>query len=179
MGDNTFDIVLLTKGLQACSSICAPPFARSDHSSQMVDVAYMYNPKRASTYLCGFTKNYNKTNFDLVQQLLAQVDWSVIFENAADVDDYVMRFNKIFKETVDNYTLVCKIFKKHKQRYPKHLKKLIHLKRREWEKEHQIKNYVLYKVCCKRVTHATNEFHHHSENQLFSSQGQQTVLYIC
>ena len=45
----------------------------------------------------------------MLQQLQAQV---VIFENTADVDDYVLHFNQIFKETVDNYIPACKIFKK-------------------------------------------------------------------
>ena len=146
-GDNILDILLLTKGLQACSPICVPPFARADHSIEQVDLAYKYNPKRTSTYHCGFTKNYSKTNFHMVQQLLAQVDWSVIFANAADVNNYVERFNKIFKETIDNNTPVCKIFKKHKQRYPKHIMKLIYSKRCEWKKAREFKNYALYKVC--------------------------------
>ena len=63
----------------------------------------------------------------MVEQLLAQEDWSVIY--AADVDDYMVRFNKIFKETFGNYTPVLQIFKKHKQHHSNHIMKLIHLKR--------------------------------------------------
>ena len=44
--------------------------------------------------------------------------------------------------------------------------KLIHLKRCEWKKARQFKNYALHKVCCKR---AINEFHRHSENQLLAA----------
>ena len=69
------DIVLLTKGLQACSQMCVSLFAHSEHSGSQVNIVYMYNPKRASTHYCGFTKNYNKTKFDMVQQLLTQVDY--------------------------------------------------------------------------------------------------------
>ena len=38
-------------------------------------------------------------------------------------------------------------------------------------KTHQFKNYALYKVCCKHVTHAINEFHCHSESQLLAAKG--------
>ena len=139
-GDDILDTALLTKGLQTCSPKCVPPCAHSDHWGRLVNLAYMYNPKRASTYHCSFTKNYNKTNFYMEQQLLARVNWSVILANAADVDDYVVRFKKIFKETIDNYIPVCKIFKKkHKQRCPKHIMKLIYSKRREWKKRASLK----------------------------------------
>ena len=66
-----------------------------------------------------------------MQQLLAQVDRSVTCAKADNIDDYVVYFNKISKETVDNYTPVCKMFKKHIQHYPKQKIKLIHLKRHE------------------------------------------------
>ena len=37
-GNNILDIVLLNKGLQACSLMCVPPFACSDHSGLLVDI---------------------------------------------------------------------------------------------------------------------------------------------
>ena len=40
-GDNILNEVLLTKSLQACSPLCVPPNAHSDHSGQLVDIAYM------------------------------------------------------------------------------------------------------------------------------------------
>ena len=76
--------------------------------------------------------------------VLSQIDWSLCFNNCANFDYYAAKFNDTLLRALSNCTHHKPIYKR--RRLPKHVVRLLHIKKVRWQEAKRSGDYAIYKA---------------------------------
>ena len=76
--------------------------------------------------------------------VLFEIDWSLCFNNCANVDNYAAKFNDTLLRALSNCTHQKPIYKR--RHLPKHVVRLLHIKKVNWQEAKRSGNYTKYKA---------------------------------
>ena len=76
--------------------------------------------------------------------VLSQLDWSLCFNNCANVDNYAVKFKGTLLRALSNCIHHKPIYKR--RRLPKHVVRLLHIKKVSWQEAKRLSDYTKYKA---------------------------------
>ena len=108
------------------------PIAGSDNEGQLCQIHYSLNGSRHTTWK-------THTDYTLLNQLLLQVNWNVLFSGCNNTDECAERFYDFLLDAISKSSTRKKISRR--QRLPKHIVKLLRLKKKAWREAKKTNNY--------------------------------------
>ena len=174
-GSATLDLVLVSDNVCAESCLQLPPIAGSDHLTQNFHIKVHQDIRLSSVGLpCNESSvSYNQLDLscidvDRTNQLLFSVDWNTIFSGSTEIDTMVSVFMKILWDIFNITAPFKRPFKRHPQRLPKAILRLIWRKRKAWKSFTKTGNRAPYAESCRMVKLSINKFHADQEKKLLN-----------
>ena len=159
--------LIFTKSHFADSAVnTLPPVGGSGHAAQLIQLRTTFNNK-ASTMrkVMDYTK---------LGHVLSQIDWSLYFNNCANVDNYAAKFNDTCLRALSNCTHHKPIYKR--RRLPKHVVRLLHIKKVSWQEAKRSGDYTKYKAARITARAAIRRHRRNVESRLMYNNDQRTFF---
>ncbi len=156
-GAAVLDLVLVSSSFITSTVAILPPIAGSDHCAQLITVPELQSStvrERANRFV----------NYHQLALTLSNVNWSLFFVGCANVDDYANRFT----EFILSATAASSCFKPplKRQRLPKHVVRLLQLKRRMWTEGRRSGDFNQYKAAKRNARAAIRQHNRNIEYRL-------------
>lgn len=136
-----------------------PPIGGSDHSAQVIKL----------NYTCSETRKDLCADIDIqrLNYYLSLLDWNCLFTGCDNVDVYSTLFNNVLLANIK----ACTTYKcrTRRQRFPRHIVKLLHSKKKAWLKAKQTGELTNYIALRRTVRAAIRQHRRNLENKLVYS----------
>ena len=130
--DSFLDLVFVSSHFMNSVITNVAPISGSDHEGQLCKIHHSFNRSRHTTWK-------THTDYTLLNQFLLQVNWDVFFSGRNNTDKYAERFYGFFLDAISKSSTRKKISRR--QRLPRHIVKLLRLKKKAWRKAKKTNNY--------------------------------------
>ena len=153
------DPVYVSKHFIHSTILDLPPVAGSDHSAQLVKL--YVDKEYTGARLC------KRVDYEQLDKLLNQFDYTTMFIGCIDTDDFASRFN----ETLLNAVSTCSLYKPayRRQRLPRRIVQLLRAKQKKWLAAKRSGDFTAYKSSCVTVKAAIRSHRRNQESRLVYS----------
>jgi hypothetical protein len=114
-----------------------PPIGASDHDVISFSIRLPARVPSSAHVEPVTARNYFKCNFDLMNSDLEQLDWNIVFQNCASVDELWSTFSNLLDKLLDVHCPLIVIHTNHARKpfhYPPSIKRLQAHKKRVWRR---------------------------------------------
>ncbi len=155
-GAALLDLVFVSHNFSGSTVAALPPVAGSDHDAQLISLPV--RPPATQHRI------FRATDYQRLRGTLSGVDWPLFFNGCFTVDDYSSRFTDFFLAAVNECTQLKPASRR--QRLPRHIVRLLHLKRRKWCEGKRSGNYDAFKVARTTARAALRQHRRNTEYRL-------------
>ena len=163
-GDASLDLVLVSDNICALNCHQLPPIAGSDHLTQFLRI-------ESSQIMCISTSVCNgidlsRIDISRTNQLLCNINWNTVLSSTTNVDQMLSIFMNILWDIFNMTAPLKQRFKRHPQRFPRSILKLIWKKRKAWKLYVKTGRRMPYTLACRKVKWSIRQFYAEQENNL-------------
>jgi Reverse transcriptase (RNA-dependent DNA polymerase)/Endonuclease-reverse transcriptase len=166
-GTAVLDLVLVSSNFVTSTVANLPPIAGSDHYAQLITIPELLSSAARE-------RTYRFVDYQQLALTLRNVNWSLFFAGCVNVDEYANRFT----EFILSATAASSCFKPalKRQRLPKHVVRLLQLKRRMWTEGRRSGNFSLYEAAKRNTRAAVRQHNRNLEYRLTFSRNRKAFF---